>query len=164
MEQRRLVCGRELRDLPVQRLRVPMVCQIFNWVERPEVEGVRLVDLLAATGIDSGESGFFAFYSKDGLYFEGLAPEHRAGPAGAAGFRPERAAAAQGIRRPLRLWVPFLQGYKSVKWVHQIRVFQKDPVGIKRLLGQSKTAILGPRRPGAGGNCGRKSSQRRRRS
>ena len=54
--QRRLVCGRELRDLPVQRLRVPMVCQIFNWVERPEVDGVRLVDLLAATGIDSGES------------------------------------------------------------------------------------------------------------
>ena len=44
----------------------------------------------------------------------------------------------------MRLWVPFLQGYKSVKWVHQIRVFQKDPVGIKRLLGQSKTAILGP--------------------
>ena len=70
--QRRLVCGRELRDLPEQRLRIPMVCQIFNWVERPEVEGVRLVDLLAATGIDCGESGFFAFYSKDGLYFEGL--------------------------------------------------------------------------------------------
>lgn len=45
---------------------------------------------------------------------------------------------------PVRLWVPFLQGYKSVKWLHMIRAFRKDPVGIKRLLGQSRTAVLGP--------------------
>ena len=46
---------------------------------------------------------------------------------------------------PLRLWVPFLQGYKSVKWVHQIRVFQKDPVGIKRLLGRARRRSWAPR-------------------
>jgi DMSO/TMAO reductase YedYZ molybdopterin-dependent catalytic subunit len=44
---------------------------------------------------------------------------------------------------PLRLWVPFLQGYKSVKWVHLIRAFRKNPLGIKRLLGQSRTAVFG---------------------
>lgn len=43
---------------------------------------------------------------------------------------------------PVRLWAPFLQGYKSVKWLRQIRCFVKDPLGIKRLLGQSKTSIL----------------------
>ena len=142
--QRQLVCGRELRDLPVQRLRVPMVCQIFNWVERPEVEGVRLVDLLAAKGIDSGESGFFAFYSKDGLYFEGLPRSIARDPRVLLVFGLNGQPLPKEYGGPLRLWVPFLQGYKSVKWVHQIRVFQKDPVGIKRLLGQSKTAILGP--------------------
>ena len=36
-----------------------------------------------------------------------------------------------------------MQGYKSVKWVHLIRAYRKDPVGIKRLLGQSRTAVLG---------------------
>jgi DMSO/TMAO reductase YedYZ molybdopterin-dependent catalytic subunit len=44
---------------------------------------------------------------------------------------------------PLRLVVPFLQGYKSVKWVGAIKVTKHDPVGIKRLLGQSKTGHLG---------------------
>ena len=127
--QRRLVCGRELRDLPVQR---------------PEVEGVRLVDLLAATGIDSGESGFFAFYSKDGLYFEGLPRSIARDPRVLLVFGLNGEPLPKEYGGPLRLWVPFLQGYKSVMWVHQIRVFQKDPVGIKRLLGQSKTAILGP--------------------
>ena len=127
--QRRLVCGRELRDLPVQRL---------------EVEGVRLVDLLAATGIDCRESGFFAFYSKDGLYFEGLPRSIARDPRVLLVFGLNGEPLPKEYGGPLRLWVPFLQGYKSVKWVHQIRVFQEDPVGIKRLLGQSKTAILGP--------------------
>ena len=39
--------------------------------------------------------------------------------------------------------MPFLQGYKSVKWLHMIRAFRKDPVGNKRLLGRSRTAVLG---------------------
>ena len=98
--QRRLVCGRELRDLPVYRLRVPMVCQIFNWVERPEVEGVRLVDLLAATGMDAQESGFFAFYSKDGLYFEGLPRSIARDPRVLLVFGLNGKPLLQGIRRP----------------------------------------------------------------
>ena len=44
---------------------------------------------------------------------------------------------------PWRLVVPFLQGYKSVKWVGSIKVTKHDPIGIKRLLGQSKTGHLG---------------------
>jgi len=44
---------------------------------------------------------------------------------------------------PMRLVVPFLQGYKSVKWVGAIRATRHDPVGIKRLLAQSKTGRLG---------------------
>lgn len=34
-------------------------------------------------------------------------------------------------------------GCKSVKWLHKIRAFRRDPIGIKRLLGQSRTAVLG---------------------
>ena len=44
---------------------------------------------------------------------------------------------------PVRLLVPFLQGYKSVKWLERIHAFKHDPSGIKRLLGQSTTGDLG---------------------
>ena len=142
--QRRSVSGDELRALPSHRLKSPIVCQIFNWVERPEVEGVRLSDVLALTGIDVQDSGFFSFYSKDGLYFEGLPRSIARDPRVMLVFALNGEPLPREYGGPLRLWVPFLQGYKSVKWVHQIRAFHKDPIGIKRLLNQSKTAILGP--------------------
>jgi DMSO/TMAO reductase YedYZ molybdopterin-dependent catalytic subunit len=44
---------------------------------------------------------------------------------------------------PVRLVVPFLQGYKSVKWLGAVHAYPRDPVGIKRMLGQSKTGRLG---------------------
>ena len=140
--QRRSVRGAELCSLPRVRQKSLLVCQIFNWVERPEVEGVRLVDLLTAAEIEAPENGYLAFYSKDGLYFEGLPRRIARDPRVLLVFGLNGEPLAREYGGPLRLWVPFLQGYKSVKWVHQIRVFQKDPVGIKRLLGQSKTAML----------------------
>jgi len=133
----------QLQGLPRVRERAPLVCQIFNWAEELEVEGVRLADALKATEMDAPQEGYLAFYSADGLYFESL-PRSLAWDS--------RVLLVFGINGgplphqhggPLRLWVPFLQGYKSVKWVHQIRAFRKDPLGIKRLLGQSRTAVLG---------------------
>jgi DMSO/TMAO reductase YedYZ molybdopterin-dependent catalytic subunit len=44
---------------------------------------------------------------------------------------------------PLRLVVPYLQGYKSVKWLRRIHSYRHDPAGIKELLGQSKSGALG---------------------
>ena len=136
--------GEDIETLPQVKGKSLLVCQIFNWVERPEVEAVRLVDLIDATGIDAPENGYFAFYSKDGLYFEGLPRSLARDPRVLLVYGMNGEPLPHEYGGPLRLWVPFLQGYKSVKWVHQIRAFQKDPVGIKRLLGQSKTAILGP--------------------
>ena len=83
-------------------------------------------------------------YSRDGVYFEGLSM---------AEARDARVLLATGLNGaplpiehggPLRLVVPFLQGYKSVKWVGSIQAFRHDPVGIKRLLAQSKVARLAP--------------------
>ena len=70
--ERRCLVGPELEALPRVRERSTLVCQIFNWSEELEVEGVRLVDVLDFAGIDAPEDGFFAFHSADGLYFEGL--------------------------------------------------------------------------------------------
>ena len=141
--ERRSLGGQELQELPRVREKSPLVCQIFNWAEEPNVEGVRLVDLLDVAGIDAPEDGYFAFYSADGLYFEGLSRAIARDPRTLLVFGLNLDPLPLEYGGPLRLWVPFLQGYKSVKWLHMIRAFRKDPVGIKRLLGQSRTAVLG---------------------
>lgn len=129
--------------LPRLRLRAALVCSIFNWFEVVEWEGVRLSEFLEFVRLEVPADGYLGFYSRDGLYFETL-------PASMA--RDPRTLLATGLNGaplppahggPLRLVVPFLQGYKSVKWLEGIRVFRHDPVGIKRLLGQSKTGVLG---------------------
>ena len=141
--ERRSIDGRDLLELPRVRGKSPLVCQIFNWSEEPEIEGVRLVDVLDAVSIDAPEDGFFGFYSADGLYFEGLPRTIARDPRTLLVFGLNLDPLPTEYGGPLRLWVPFLQGYKSVKWLHTIRAFRKDPVGIKRLLGQSRTAVLG---------------------
>ena len=141
--ERRSIGARELQELPTVRGRSPLVCQIFNWAEEPEVEGVRLVDLLDVTGIDAPEDGYFAFYSADGLYFEGLPQSIARDPRTLLVFGLNGGPLPLEYGGPLRLWVPLLQGYKSVKWLQMVRAFRRDPVGIKRLLSQSRTAVLG---------------------
>ena len=143
VSDRRNVAWKELEALPRVKLKIPLTCQIFNWAEEVEWEGIRLVDFLNCAALDVPNDGWFAFYSADGFYFEVL-------PALLA--RDPRVLLAYGMNGkplppqnggPLRLVVPFLQGYKSVKWLNQIRAFRQDPIGIKRLLGQSKTGWFG---------------------
>jgi DMSO/TMAO reductase YedYZ molybdopterin-dependent catalytic subunit len=141
--ERKELDWRQLQALPRVRERAPLVCQIFNWAEEAEVEGVRLADALRASGVGAPPDGYLAFYSADGLYFESL-PRSLAWDSRTLlvfGLNGEPLPHQYG--GPLRLWVPFLQGYKSVKWVYLVRAFRKDPLGIKRLLGQSRTALLG---------------------
>ena len=102
-----------------------------------------MVDLLEVTGIDASEDGYFSFYSADGLYFESLPRAMARDPRTLVVFELDRNSIPSEYGGPLRLWVPFVQGYKSVKWLQTIRAFRKDPVGSKRLLGHSRTALLG---------------------
>jgi len=102
-----------------------------------------LVDLLGVTGIDAPKDGHFSFHSADGLYFESLPRAMARDPRTLVVFGLNRRSLPSEYGGSLRLWVPFVQGYKSVKWLHMIRAFRKDPVGVKRLLGQSRAAVLG---------------------
>ncbi|MBI3610677.1 MAG: molybdopterin-dependent oxidoreductase [Nitrospirae bacterium] len=138
----RFVSWASLENLPRVRMRVPIICQIFNWSEEVEWEGIKLADFLNHVGLETGPDGYCSFYSRDGHYFETLSSDE---------VRDDRVLFAYGLNGsplpseyggPLRLVVPFLQGYKSVKWVRAVRVFRRDPVGIKRLRGQSRSAEL----------------------
>ena len=130
--------------LPRYRVREPLICQIFNWAQVVEWEGIRLADFLELAGIETHDEGYVAVYSRDGVYFEGFSMDEVRDPRAmlATGLNGKPLPLAHG--GPLRLVMPFLQGYKSVKWVGSIRAFRHDPVGIKRLLGQSKIARLAP--------------------
>ena len=152
-EHRITVCGLEClphvvtwescKDLPRVRMRVPLICQIFNWVETVEWEGIRLADFLAHAGIETHPEGFVAAHSQDGQYFEGFSVDEANDPRMllATGMNGQPLPLEHG--GPVRLVAPFLQGYKSVKWVNAIRATRHDPEGIKRLLAQSKTGRLG---------------------
>ena len=133
----------DLSQLPRVRGREPLVCQIFNWAEEPIVEGVRLCEAIELAGLQAQEQGYWGFYSADGFYFETLPRSMALDPRALLVFGLNDAPLPTQYGGPLRLWVPFLQGYKSVKWVQTVRAFRKDPIGIKRLLGQSRTAVLG---------------------
>jgi len=130
--------------LPRHRLQQPLICQIFNWAEEVEWEGVRLADFLELAEVEAHDEGYVGVYSRDGVYFEGLSMPEARDPRTllATGLNGAPLPLAHGA--PLRLVVPFLQGYKSVKWVGAIQAFRHDPVGIKRLLAQSKVARLAP--------------------
>ena len=124
--------------------RQPLICQIFNWVEVVEWTGVRLADALDVTAIETHPEGYLGVYSRDGTYFEGLSMAEARDPRVLLATEMNGLPLPVEYGGPLRLVVPFLQGYKSVKWIGAIRAFQHDPVGIKRLLAQSKTARLAP--------------------
>jgi nitrogen regulatory protein PII/DMSO/TMAO reductase YedYZ molybdopterin-dependent catalytic subunit len=138
----RAVAWKALNSLPRVKLKVPLVCQIFNWSETVEWEGIRLVDFLDFLKVETHPEGYYAIYSRDGMFFETLSRDEARDPRVllAYGLNGDPLPEAHGA--PLRLVVPFLQGYKSVKWVGAVRAFRHDPIGIKRLLGQSPTAQL----------------------
>ena len=133
----------DLHAVPRVTMLAPLVCQIFNWSEVVEWGGVRFVDVLTHLGLEIPDEEFVAFHSRDGVYFEAL-PAHLArDPSVLLATSVNGEALPEEHGGPLRLVVPFLQGYKSVKWLNAIRVTKHDSIGIKRLLGQSKTAHLG---------------------
>ena len=133
----------DLKRLPKVQEPTPLVCQIFNWSETPEVTGVRLQAVLESAGLDTSLAGYLSFYSADGMYFESLPKSLARDPRMLLVYGICGGPLPHELGGPVRLWAPFLQGYKSVKWVRQVRCFVRDPQGIKRLLGQSKTAVLG---------------------
>ncbi len=126
------------------KTRMPLICQIFNWAEIIRWEGWKLKDVLESFGIADKENRYYAFYSDDGNYFESLSRKEALDERSLIiyGMNGEDLSHEHG--GPIRLAVPFLQGYKSVKWLCGIRSFQNDPLGIKILLAQSKTGKLAP--------------------
>jgi DMSO/TMAO reductase YedYZ molybdopterin-dependent catalytic subunit len=141
--QPRRISWPTVAEVPVVEMEAPLICQIFNWSEVVVWQGVRVADFLDYAGLKCADDDHVAFFSRDGTYFEGLPAAMARDPRTLLATHLNGQPLAHEYGAPLRLVVPFLQGYKSVKWVGGIKVTKHDPVGIKRLLGQSKTGHLG---------------------
>ncbi|HEX5369729.1 MAG TPA: molybdopterin-dependent oxidoreductase [Dehalococcoidia bacterium] len=139
----RRVSFMEVCDATQTRLRAPLICQIFNWAREVEWSGVRLCDFLERAGLEAGQDDYLSFWSRDGGYFESLSVVLAQDPRVLLATHLNGEPLSLDHGGPVRLVVPFLQGYKSVKWLGAIRVLRCDPIGIKRLLGQSKSGHLG---------------------
>jgi DMSO/TMAO reductase YedYZ molybdopterin-dependent catalytic subunit len=133
----------DLAAVPRRCLRAPLICQIFNWACEVEWEGISVSDFLDHAGLTASDGEYLSFSSRDRSYFESMPVSLARDPRVLLATTMDGAPLPTEYGGPLRLIVPFLQGYKSVKWLGGVRVLRHDPIGIKRLLGQSKTGRLG---------------------
>jgi DMSO/TMAO reductase YedYZ molybdopterin-dependent catalytic subunit len=109
----------DLMALPATRLDKKFQC-VTGWsVNDVHWVGVSLTDLAAKAGL-SDKAGAFAFTSFDGVYTESMTVEqaHQSGAIVAYSMLGKPVTKEHG--GPVRLYVPGMFGYKSIKWLSGI--------------------------------------------
>jgi DMSO/TMAO reductase YedYZ molybdopterin-dependent catalytic subunit len=111
----------DLQSLPATRLARDFQC-VTGW-EVPNVHwvGVRLLDLADHVGMDSAASAF-RFTSFDGVYTESLTIEQARLTGAIAAYSMLDAPVTREHGGPVRLYVPDMFGYKSIKWLSRIEL------------------------------------------
>jgi hypothetical protein len=109
----------QLRAMPAVRLTALFQC-VTGWsVADVHWVGVRLTTLAEAAGIHSQATGF-AFRSFDGVYTESLSRSQAEESGALVAYDMLGAPLTRDHGGPLRLYVPGMFGYKSIKWLSQI--------------------------------------------
>ncbi len=131
--------------------REPMVDQVINFqcvtgwvVPHVRVQGIDLVDWLTRHGWTGGPGqDWVTFYSGDGVYTETLNTQElkTTRPLLAWAFDGKPLAISQGY--PLRLLVPNMYGYKSIKWLVRMRVAPNAVAGYWEQRGYPQDAYYG---------------------
>ncbi len=118
-----------------------VTCLMFDFSAAVTWTGVRLMDVLESTGM-TADFMFASFFSWDTTdtpenerFFETLNRDYVMDPRTLLVFELNGGPLPKKHGGPLRLVAPFLQGYKSVKWLSLIKLCQKDEIGYKRLHG-----------------------------
>lgn len=118
-----------------------VTCLMFDFSSPVTWTGVRLGDVLQS--LDMADNFQFAsLFSWDtdctregDRFFETLPRDYILDPRTLLAFELNGQPLPKKHGGPLRLAVPFLQGYKSVKWLTWIKLCQEDEIGYKRLHG-----------------------------
>jgi DMSO/TMAO reductase YedYZ molybdopterin-dependent catalytic subunit len=131
----------DLRDrFPIVSVPSHVTCLMFGFTRAVTWTGVRLRDVLEASSV--ADAPFFSFHSwetketrEKERFFETLPHAYANDPRTMLVFAMNDAPLPKEHGGPLRLVVPFLQGYKSVKWLTWIEATEKDAIGYKKLHG-----------------------------
>lgn len=116
-----------------------LTCHMINRSVPVKWEGIRLADFLAAQGLDP-VAQFISFYSYE-KYFESLPLTTAMDPAVLLALKMDDAPLPDEHGRPVRLVVPFSQGFKSVKWLRLIKFTRQDELGFRRLSGWTEDPV-----------------------
>jgi DMSO/TMAO reductase YedYZ molybdopterin-dependent catalytic subunit len=111
----------DLQSLPATRLTHDFQC-VTGWeVSNVHWVGVRLVDLAERAGVDPAASAF-QFTSFDGVYTESLTVAQARESGAIAAYSMLGAPVTREHGGPVRLYVPGMYGYKSIKWLSRIEL------------------------------------------
>jgi len=132
----------DLHAMPPTRMVKDFQC-VTGW-RVPDVhwEGVRLADVLDATGIQPGAKAL-EFDSYDGLDTESLTLDQARRSDVIVAYRMLGAPITTEHGGPVRLYVAPMYGYKSIKWLSAIRVVEDAVPGYWEQNGYSIDAWVG---------------------
>lgn len=118
----------ELVALPQQHIVRDFRC-VTGWiVSGVSWDGVSLQDFLQAVGPTAG-ARYVVFRSADGTYVDSLSLSEIARSGAFIGYRMEGQTVSRLHGGPVRLVVPQMFGYKSVKWLDSIELSATQPLG-----------------------------------
>ena len=104
--------------------------------------GVRLADLLDMAGVGPKATALH-FTSFDGIYTESLTLDQARRDDVLVAYRMEDKPISQHHGGPVRLYVPPMYGYKSLKWLDGIEVTAKVQTGYWEMAGYDTDAWIG---------------------
>jgi DMSO/TMAO reductase YedYZ molybdopterin-dependent catalytic subunit len=102
-------------------------------------EGIPLRELLELSGVMSNAS-YVKFYSGDGVYTDSLSLEQARMDDVMVAVMHDGRPIPSDLGGPVRLIVPKMYAYKSVKWLNRIELIDEEHIGYWELRGYSKDA------------------------
>ena len=136
----------DLQSLPATRLTRDFQC-VTGWeVTNVHWVGVRLLDLAERAGVNSAASAF-RFTSFDGVYTESLTVEQARETGAIAAYSMLGAPVTREHGGPVRLYVPDMFGYKSIKWLSRIELVTQAEPGYWEQNGYSVNAWISGHAP-----------------
>ncbi len=117
---------------------------VEGWsVDKVKWKGVRLRTIFDMVGLKPG-AGFVTFHSASGIYLDSLTIKEALEPEVMLAYmlNDELLPGEQGM--PLRLVMPRMFGYKSVKWVNRITLTAAQEVGYWEALGYQMDGVTYP--------------------
>jgi DMSO/TMAO reductase YedYZ molybdopterin-dependent catalytic subunit len=132
----------DLEAMPSEDLVRPFQC-VTGWrVDDVHWTGVRLGHLLDVAGVTPGGVAL-QFFSFDGVYTESLTIDQARLPDVIVAYRMLGAPVTREHGGPVRLYVPEMYGYKSIKWLERISVVDRVIPGYWENNGYDVNAWVG---------------------